>query len=72
MFRLIFTSVLVMGVAAAQAQQGTPPKGSVDQTKLAKCRQLAKDRGFTSGIENAKGANGPRQFVIACMQGKQG
>lgn len=69
MFRMISVGSMVLFATAAVAQQG--PKGPVDQAKLEKCRQLAKQRGFDSGIQGAKGANNMKSFVIACMQGKQ-
>jgi len=65
MIRLIVAAALTFVVTAAVAQQGTP-----DPAKLEKCKQLAKQRGFNSGMEN-KGSNPMRSFVIACMQGKQ-
>lgn len=71
MLRLISLGTMILFATAAAAQQGTPPKGQVDQAKLEKCQQLAKSRGFGSGVENAKGGNNMRSFVIACMQGKQ-
>ena len=71
MIRLIFAAVLAFAVTAAQAQQGTGSKGRPNPEKLEKCRQLAKQRGFGSGVENAKGGSNMRSFVIACMQGKQ-
>jgi hypothetical protein len=39
--------------------------------KPEKCRQLAKQRGFNSGMEGAKTGNNMRSYVIACMQGKR-
>jgi hypothetical protein len=71
MLRLISLGAMILFATAAAAQQGTAPKGQVDQAKLAKCQQLARDRGFSSGVENAKGGNNMRSFVVACMQGKQ-
>lgn len=71
MLRAICLGATVLFATAAIAQQGAGPKGQVDQAKLEKCRQLAKSRGFGSGMENAKGGNNMRSFVIACMQGKQ-
>lgn len=71
MFRLSIAAALVLGITAAEAQQSTAPKAAPNQAKLEKCRQLAKERGFGSGMENAKGGNNMRSFVIACMQGKQ-
>ncbi|MCK1420887.1 hypothetical protein IVB14_24720 [Bradyrhizobium sp. 180] len=71
MVKLIVAVAFIMSVTAAQAQQGTAPKAAPNQAKLEKCRQLAKERGFGSGMENAKGGNNMRSFVVACMQGKQ-
>jgi hypothetical protein len=72
MLRLISLGAVALFATAAIAQQGAPPKGGAsDPAKLAKCQQLARDRGFSSGIENAKGGNNMRSFVVACMQGKQ-
>ena len=68
MLRLIALGIMILFATAAAAQQG--PR-QVDQAKLEKCRQLAKSRGFGSGVENAKGGNNMRSFVITCMQGKQ-
>jgi hypothetical protein len=64
MIRLIVAAALVVAVTASYAQQG----GGRDPQKLEKCRQLATQRGFTSGPQ--KGANGKRGFVRDCMHGK--
>jgi hypothetical protein len=72
MLRLASFGAVALFATAAIAQQGAPPKGGKpDPAKLAKCQQLARDRGFSSGVENAKGGTNMRSFVIACMQGKQ-
>jgi hypothetical protein len=73
MIRLILAAVFAFGATAAQAQQGTGSKGTPNPEKLEKCRQLAKQRGFSSGMENrmAKGSGNMREFVVACMHGKQ-
>lgn len=70
MIRLIlFASVALVVVAGAvQAQQGTPR----NPQKLEKCKQLAAERGFSSagGITKGQG-RAKKEFVRACMQGKQ-
>jgi hypothetical protein len=71
MVRLFLAAVLAVAATAAVAQQGTAPQNGPNQAKLEKCRQLAKQRGFSSGMENAKGGNNMRSFVIDCMKGKQ-
>jgi hypothetical protein len=71
MIRLVLAAVFALGVTAAQAQQAGGAKGQPNPEKLAKCQALAKERGFNSGMENARGGNNMRSFVIACMQGKQ-
>jgi hypothetical protein len=73
MIRLILAAVFAFGATAAQAQQGSGPKGTPSPEKLEKCQQLAKQRGFSSGMENRKtsGGGNMRSFVVACMHGKQ-
>ncbi|OAF05716.1 hypothetical protein AYJ54_02120 [Bradyrhizobium centrolobii] len=71
MLRLISVGTMTFIATAAVAQQGAAQQGQVNQAKLEKCRQLARERGFSSGMENAKGGNNMRSFVIGCMQGKQ-
>jgi hypothetical protein len=63
MIRLIFAAVLTVAATTAQAQTPNPQK-------LQKCRDLARERGFLGG-GYSKGAIKPRDFIIACMQGKQ-
>lgn len=59
---------LALAAGAVQAQQGTPR----NPQKLEKCRQLATERGFSSagGITKGQG-RAKKEFVRACMQGKQ-
>jgi hypothetical protein len=71
MIRFIFATTLAVALASAAQAQHTGSKGVGDPAKLEKCRQLAKQRGFNSGMEGAKTGSNMRSFVIACMQGKQ-
>lgn len=59
---------LTLSAAAVQAQRGALR----NPEKWEKCRQLATDRGFSSagGIMKGQG-RAKREFVRACMQGKQ-
>jgi hypothetical protein len=70
MIRLISIAsvALVLVAGAVQAQQGAPR----NPQKLEKCRQLAAERGFSSagGIMKGQG-RAKKEFVRACMQGKQ-
>jgi hypothetical protein len=70
---IIFVATLAMAATVALAQQPTGAKRTPNPEKLEKCRQLAKQRGFSSGMENrmAKGGGNMRSFVVACMHGKQ-
>lgn len=74
MIRLICLFVLAAITTAAYAQQGpgagAGSKGPANGQKLEACKQLARQRGFGSSMENAKGGNGPRAFIAACMHGK--
>ncbi|MET4484154.1 hypothetical protein ACVWZW_001912 [Bradyrhizobium sp. F1.13.4] len=66
---IVFASVaLVLVGGAVQAQQGAPR----NPQKLEKCQQLATERGFSSAGGRGKGqGRAKREFVIACMHGKQ-
>jgi hypothetical protein len=65
---LIAFVALVLTAAVGQAQQGALR----NPQKWEKCRQLATERGFSSagGIMKGQG-RAKREFVRACMQGKQ-
>ncbi|MBR0870316.1 hypothetical protein JQ633_08110 [Bradyrhizobium tropiciagri] len=66
---LVAASLMALAVppfASAQQQPGARP---VNAQKLEKCKQLARERGFQGG-GFTKGAIKPRDFIIACMQGK--
>ena len=72
MVRLILVAsvALVLAAAAGQAQQGAPRKGSPQN--LERCKQLANERGFSDAGGRMKGqGRAKKEFVIACMQGKQ-
>lgn len=59
---------LALAAGAVQAQQGTPR----NPQKLERCKQLAAERGFSSAGGIAKGqGRAKKEFVRACMQGKQ-
>jgi hypothetical protein len=66
---ILFASVaLVLVGGAVQAQQGAPR----NPQKLERCQQLATERGFSSAGGRAKGqGHAKREFVVACMHGKQ-
>lgn len=70
MIRLILLAsvALVVVGGAVQAQQGAPR----NPEKFERCKQLATERGFSSagGIGKGQG-RAKREFVIACMHGKQ-
>ncbi|WP_130584425.1 hypothetical protein [Bradyrhizobium sp. Leo170] len=67
---LIVSVALALAAGAGQAQQGAPRKGSPQ--KLERCKQLATERGFSSAGGQMKGqGRAKKEFVIACMQGKQ-
>lgn len=74
MLRFIASSLMAAGLAAllftpfASAQQ-SPGARPVNAQKLEKCRTLARERGFLGG-GMTKGAIKPRDFIVACMQGK--
>jgi hypothetical protein len=70
---IIFVAALAVATTAALAQQPTGAKRAPNPEKLEKCRQLAKQSGFGSGMENrkTKGSGNMRSFVVACMHGKQ-
>ena len=67
---LFIAAFVLMAPLVASAQQGAR-KGPPNPQKLEKCRELARERGFLGG-GRTKGAIKPRDFVIACMQGKVG
>ncbi|MCC8957629.1 hypothetical protein H8B02_30620 [Bradyrhizobium sp. Pear77] len=52
----------------ASAQQN-PGQRAPNPQKLEKCKTLARERGFLGG-GMTKGGIKPRDFIIACMQGK--
>ena len=66
---LLFASIaLVLVGGVVHAQQGGPR----NPQKFERCQQLASERGFSSAGGRAKGqGRAKREFVIACMQGKQ-
>lgn len=72
MIRLTAPAAVAFALAASvvQAQQGTGR--TPNPQKLEKCRALASERGFSAagGITKGQG-RAKREFVSACMHGKQ-
>lgn len=65
---ILFASVALVLVGAVQAQQGAPR----NPQKFERCQQLATERGFSSAGGRTKGqGRAKREFVSACMHGKQ-
>ncbi len=65
---LLASVALVLVAGTVQAQQGAPH----NPQKLEKCQQLAAERGFSSAGGRMKGqGRAKKEFVRACMQGKQ-